>query len=140
MHVDWHKYLNDQTIRDYLDPMQFASLASRIGITPETTLVFYGDESNWWACYALWVFALFGHKVKSLLFLLPVMVLHTAEAAVQKQGNSYTVQSGDTLFDIAQAYYKDGNQWQKIAQANNIDVNNPIIRVGDKLTIPDMPQ
>jgi thiosulfate/3-mercaptopyruvate sulfurtransferase len=24
--------------------------------------VFYGDKSNWWACYALWVFALFGHK------------------------------------------------------------------------------
>jgi thiosulfate/3-mercaptopyruvate sulfurtransferase len=37
-------------------------LASQIGITPETTLVFYGDKSNWWACYALWVFALFGHK------------------------------------------------------------------------------
>jgi thiosulfate/3-mercaptopyruvate sulfurtransferase len=62
MHVDWHKDLNDQTIRDYLDPAQFASLASQMGITPETTLVFYGDKSNWWACYALWVFVLFGHK------------------------------------------------------------------------------
>jgi Rhodanese-like domain len=62
VHVDWHKDLNDQTIRDYLDPEQFAALASQIGITPETTLVFYGDKSNWWACYALWVFALFGHK------------------------------------------------------------------------------
>ena len=60
--VDWHKDLNDQTIRDYLDPEHFAALASRIGITPETTLVFYGDKSNWWACYALWVFTLFGHK------------------------------------------------------------------------------
>ena len=62
VHVDWHKDLNDQTIRDYLDPEHFAALASRIGITPETTLVFYGDKSNWWACYALWVFTLFGHK------------------------------------------------------------------------------
>src|SRR5215472_12923114 len=62
VHVDWHKGLNDQTIRDYLDPEQFAALASQIGITQETTLVFYGDKSNWWACYALWVFALFGHK------------------------------------------------------------------------------
>ena len=60
--VDWHKDLNDQTIRDYLDPEQFAALASQIGITQETTLVFYGDKSNSWACYALWVFALFGHK------------------------------------------------------------------------------
>jgi len=62
VHVDWHKDLNDQTIRDYLDPEQFAALASQIGITQETILVFYGDKLNSWACYALWVFALFGHK------------------------------------------------------------------------------
>ena len=34
---------------------------SRIGATPETTVVFYGDKNNWWACYAFWVFQLFGH-------------------------------------------------------------------------------
>jgi 3-mercaptopyruvate sulfurtransferase SseA len=62
VHVDWHKDLNDQSIRDFLDPQHFAALASQIGITPETTLVFYGEKSNWWACYALWVFTLFGHK------------------------------------------------------------------------------
>jgi thiosulfate/3-mercaptopyruvate sulfurtransferase len=62
VHVDWRRDLNDQVIRDYLDPKGFAVLASRIGITPETTLVFYGDKSNWWATYALWVFTLFGHQ------------------------------------------------------------------------------
>ncbi|MBV9275845.1 MAG: sulfurtransferase [Verrucomicrobia bacterium] len=62
VHVDWRKDLNDHTIRDYLEPQAFAKLAESIGITPETTLVFYGDKSNWWACYALWVFTLFGHK------------------------------------------------------------------------------
>ena len=34
---------------------------SRIGATPKTTVVFYGDKNNWWACYAFWVFQLFGH-------------------------------------------------------------------------------
>jgi len=62
VHVDWRRDLNDQTVRDYIDPKGFAALASRIGITPDTTVVFYGDKSNWWACYALWVFTLFGHK------------------------------------------------------------------------------
>jgi thiosulfate/3-mercaptopyruvate sulfurtransferase len=62
VHVDWRKDLNDQTVRDYIDPEGFSKLAESIGITPETTLVFYGDKSNWWACYALWVFTLFGHK------------------------------------------------------------------------------
>ncbi|MBV8278147.1 MAG: sulfurtransferase [Verrucomicrobia bacterium] len=62
VHVDWRRDLNDQTVRDYIDPEGFAKLAESIGITPETTVVFYGDKSNWWACYALWVFSLFGHK------------------------------------------------------------------------------
>jgi thiosulfate/3-mercaptopyruvate sulfurtransferase len=62
VHVDWRRDLNDQTVRDYVDPKGFAALASRIGIAPETTVVFYGDKSNWWACYALWVFSLFGHQ------------------------------------------------------------------------------
>jgi thiosulfate/3-mercaptopyruvate sulfurtransferase len=62
VHVDWRKDLNDQTVRDYIDPEGFSKLAESIGITSETTLVFYGDKSNWWACYALWVFTLFGHK------------------------------------------------------------------------------
>ncbi|RMH30576.1 MAG: sulfurtransferase [Planctomycetota bacterium] len=59
--VDWTRDLNDPVVRDYLDSGRFADLASRLGITPETTVVFYGDKSNWWACYALWVFRLFGH-------------------------------------------------------------------------------
>lgn len=60
--VDWAVDLNDQVRRDYLDRDGFEKLASRIGITPETTVVFYGDKNNWWATYAFWVFQLFGHK------------------------------------------------------------------------------
>ncbi len=61
VHIDWRADLNDQLVRDYLGPEDFAKLCSRHGITPETTVVFYGDKSNWWSCYALWVFHLFGH-------------------------------------------------------------------------------
>lgn len=60
--VDWVKDLNDPLRRDYLDKAGFEALASRIGITPETTVVFYGDKNNWWATYAFWVFQLFGHS------------------------------------------------------------------------------
>jgi thiosulfate/3-mercaptopyruvate sulfurtransferase len=61
VHIDWHADLNDPLIRDYISTEAFAALASRWGITPDTTTVFYGDKANWWACYALWVFRLFGH-------------------------------------------------------------------------------
>jgi len=62
VHVDWTQDLNDPIRRDYLSPKAFAALMSRIGVTPKTTVVFYGDKNNWWACYAFWVFQLFGHK------------------------------------------------------------------------------
>jgi len=61
VHIDWHTDLNDPLVRDYVSPEAFAELCSRHGITPDTLCVFYGDKANWWACYALWVFRLFGH-------------------------------------------------------------------------------
>jgi thiosulfate/3-mercaptopyruvate sulfurtransferase len=65
--VDWHTELNDQLIRDYRDPESFAQLMSDKGISRGDTLVFYGDNFNWWAAYALWVFSLFGHEEVRLL-------------------------------------------------------------------------
>lgn len=65
--VDWTRDLNDQVTRDYLGREGFQDLASRIGITPETTVIFYGDKSNWWATYAFWVFQLFGHTNAKVL-------------------------------------------------------------------------
>lgn len=60
--VDWTRDLNDPVRRDYLDREGFQALARRLGLTPETTVVFYGDKNNWWATYAAWVFHLFGHE------------------------------------------------------------------------------
>ena len=62
VHVDWTADLNDQVRRDYIQKDQFEDLMSRIGVTPDMTVVFYGDKNNWWACYAFWVFQLFQHK------------------------------------------------------------------------------
>ena len=59
--IDWHADLNDALQRDYLTAERFAELMGAKGITPDTTVVFYGDKNNWWATYALWVFQLFGH-------------------------------------------------------------------------------
>lgn len=59
--VDWHTDLQHPLNRDYLDEESFAKLMREKGISPDTTVVFYGDKNNWWATYALWVFRLFGH-------------------------------------------------------------------------------
>ena len=60
--IDWHTDLNDPLVRDYLTADQFSALLQAKGIAADTTVVFYGDKNNWWACYALWVFKLFGFK------------------------------------------------------------------------------
>lgn len=65
--IDWHLDLNDPLTRDYVDAQGFAALMSAKGITPDTTIVFYGDQNNWWAAYALWVTSLFGHADVRLL-------------------------------------------------------------------------
>jgi thiosulfate/3-mercaptopyruvate sulfurtransferase len=65
--IDWFTELNDPVTRDYLDGAGFAALMSAKGITRDDTVVIYGDKSNWWAAYALWVFTLFGHPDVRLL-------------------------------------------------------------------------
>ena len=65
--IDWHADLNDQVARDYVDAEGFAALMAAKGITRDTTIVFYGDNFNWWAAYALWVCSLFGHADVRLL-------------------------------------------------------------------------
>lgn len=65
--IDWHTDLNDPVLRDYVSDEAFAALLSRKGIARDTTVVIYGDKSNWWASYALWVFKLFGHPDVRLL-------------------------------------------------------------------------
>jgi thiosulfate/3-mercaptopyruvate sulfurtransferase len=65
--VDWHNDLNDPLTRDYVDGQRFAEVLGQRGIGRDTTVVIYGDKSNWWAAYALWVFSLFGHRDVRLL-------------------------------------------------------------------------
>ena len=60
--VDWHTELQDSVQRDFIDEEAFARLCEAKGIGPDTTVVFYGDKNNWWACYAFWVFRLYGHE------------------------------------------------------------------------------
>ncbi len=60
--IDWHVDLQDSVVRDYINKRGFQALMSSRGIANDSTVLFYGDKSNWWATYALWVFKLFGHE------------------------------------------------------------------------------
>ncbi|MBN8656817.1 MAG: sulfurtransferase [Anaerolineae bacterium] len=60
--VDWFSTLQHPLRRDFLTKEQFEQVASKLGIINDTTVVFYGDKSNWFACYALWLFQYYGHQ------------------------------------------------------------------------------
>lgn len=60
--IDWHTDLQDRVVRDYINRAAFEQLCRSKGIANDTTVVFYGDKNNWWACYAFWVFKLYGHE------------------------------------------------------------------------------
>ncbi len=65
--IDWHIDLNDRVVRDYVSREAFQGLLRARGIDDDSTVVFYGDKNNWWACYAFWVFRLFGFANAKIL-------------------------------------------------------------------------
>ena len=139
--LDWHADLNDSLTRDYLDPEHFAQLASRLGITPETTVIFYGDKNNWWATYALWVFRLFGHD--------NVRVMDGGRKKWEDEGRelvtdvpnypptSYPTPKRD---DQKIRAFKEDVLKHVEAKKKLVDVRSPDEYKGLKLHMPDYPQ
>lgn len=64
---NWQTQLQNQTLRDIATQEEFEQLLSEAGVTPETHVVLYGDNNNWFAAYAFWLFKLYGHENVSLL-------------------------------------------------------------------------
>src|SRR5438128_8561266 len=59
---NWQTQLCDRVRRDIIDPRSFAELCRNEGIKPDDTVVFYGDNNNWFAAWAFWQFKMNGHK------------------------------------------------------------------------------
>lgn len=65
--MDWFTTLQDPVRRDFIDKDAFEELCANRGITNDTTVVFYGDKSNWFACYTLWLFHYYGHTKTKIM-------------------------------------------------------------------------
>ena len=139
--VDWVEDLNDPLMRDYLDPEHFANLMAELGITPETTVIFYGDKNNWWATYALWVFGLFGHD--------NVKVMDGGRVKWEAEGREMT----QDVPSFARADYpvpqRDDSRIRAFkedvdrhleARGQMVDVRSPGEYRGELLHMPDYPQ
>jgi thiosulfate/3-mercaptopyruvate sulfurtransferase len=58
---NWQTELQDAIRRDLSDPKAFETLLGKAGISPETTIVLYGDNNNWFAAWAFWQLKYYGH-------------------------------------------------------------------------------
>jgi len=138
--VDWHLDLNDQTTRDYLDGEGFSQLCSRNGISRDTTVVFYGDNFNWWAAYALWVFKLFGHPDARLLNGGRMKWMEegrpTTTDVPKREPAEYPVVERN---DAPIRAYRDQVQ-DHIGKGKLVDVRSPGEYSGELLHMPDYPQ
>ncbi len=59
---NWSTQLEDQVRRDIPDQAAWEKLLSESGISPDDTLVFYGDNHNWFAAFAYWIAKMYGHE------------------------------------------------------------------------------
>lgn len=137
--LDWHTDLNDPVTRDYLDGAAFAELMRAKGIARDSTVVLYGDKSNWWAAYALWVFTLFGHQ--------DVRLLDGGRAKWLAEGrptSTETPQPTPTDYPVVErddepirAYLP---QVREHIGRPMIDVRSPQEYTGERTHMPDYPQ
>ena len=141
VHIDWVADLNDPVRRDYLDADKFAELMAANGISNETTVVFYGDKNNWWACYALWVFQLFGHEnVKVMDGGRKKWIQEERELTreiSEVEASDYVSQERN---DAPIRAFRQDVLAHIEAGGQLVDVRSPQEYTGEKLHMPDYPQ
>jgi len=65
--IDWRRELQHETRRDIPSKAAFAELLGTRGATENSTLVVYGDNSNWFAAHFYWMLKYYGHDDVYLL-------------------------------------------------------------------------
>lgn len=58
---DWRADLQRHPVRDIPTQAEWEALLSRSGIGENDLVVLYGDNNNWFAAFAYWLFKLYGH-------------------------------------------------------------------------------
>jgi thiosulfate/3-mercaptopyruvate sulfurtransferase len=138
--IDWFTTLQHPVRRDFLTKEQFEEVCSGAGIVNDTTLVFYGDKSNWFACYALWLFEYYGHK--------NVKILNGGRAKWEQEGRPMTKEIPTyppTKYiasepDKSIRAFREQVFAQIEAEKPLVDVRSPQEYTGELLHMPNYPQ
>ena len=138
--VDWFTTLQHSMRRDFLPKEEFEALCATLGIANDTRVIFYGDKSNWFATYALWLFQYYGHQ--------KVCIMNGGRLKWGKENRpltrevpnyartSYRAKDPDRFI---RAFRED--VFQHITrQGALVDVRSPAEYIGELLHMPSYPQ
>ena len=138
---NWQSQLQDPIARDIISKDSFEKLTSEAGITPQTTVVLYGDNNNWFAAYAFWLFKYYGHEDVRLVdggrkkFVAENRQLVTDVPSYPK--TNYKVGKVNADLRADRDYIR--GRLDKVGQGFNlVDVRSPAEFVGDIIAPPGM--
>lgn len=138
--VDWFSTLQHPLRRDFLTKEKFEETLSSLGIANDTTVVFYGDKSNWFACYALWLFQYYGHQ--------NVRIMNGGRLKWEKENRPLVKEIpsyGKTAYHAKEAdrsirAFRDEVLQQSNAKKPLVDVRSPKEYSGELISMPNYPQ
>ncbi|SPF55498.1 putative thiosulfate sulfurtransferase [Candidatus Sulfopaludibacter sp. SbA4] len=137
----WNTQLCDTVRRDILSKEQFEELMSASGVSPETTLVIYGDNNNWFAAWALWQAKIYGHADVRLMnggrkkWLAEGRELSTSVPSVQR--TTYHAKAADLSL---RAFLPQVQQASAARSSGLVDVRSPQEYTGEILAPPGLPE
>ncbi len=137
----WNTQLCDTVRRDILSKRQFEELMERSGVTPDTTLLIYGDNNNWFAAWALWQAKIYGHRDVRLMNggrkkgLSESRDLSTEAPKVKS--TKYTAKEADVSL---RAFLPQVQAASAQAAAALVDVRSPQEFTGEILAPPGLPE
>ena len=138
--LNWEKQLQDQVARDIVHKESFEKLVGSAGISPEDTVIIYGDNNNWFAAYALWLFKIYGHKDVRLMNGGRQKWLNEDDKQLTTerpnvQPTTYKIQRVDTNL---RAFVADVFDASKSGNYNFVDVRSPDEYTGKVIAPPGM--
>ncbi|MDH3591844.1 MAG: sulfurtransferase [Planctomycetota bacterium] len=140
VNIDWIDDLNHPVVRDYISHETFQNVCANNGIGNDTTVVFYGDKNNWWACYAMWVFKLYGHENCRIMdggrtkWMAEDRAISTEAPSYAKR--EYTAKPQDRKIRA----FRDEVRHHIEMRGRLVDVRSPEEFSGERTHMPDYPQ
>jgi thiosulfate/3-mercaptopyruvate sulfurtransferase len=137
---NWFEQLHDPVRRDFVDQEGLTSLLRQAGVGPDTTVILYGGNNNWFAAYAYWLLKYQGFdNVKLLNGGRQKWELESRELTQEVPSYQATYMSvSDPIREEIRAFRDD--VLRKLGESAFVDVRSPEEYRGEKLAPDHLPQ